>query len=581
MQRINDPQMSPEFQHVASSFSNEEQILVRQLNKQTIAGYTLLNDIYGKPILVLKADIPREIYEQGKTSVSYFVLALLIVGLIFGVVIMWLLEHEVLTPLSSLSNSVISIGETGNISTRLSVPGKSELSSLADEINEMLKSLEKSQEEIKKVNEELEKTNRDLKNEITERKQAEKTIKRRFEFEKTVSNISARFVGVSDIDDAIEASLSDMGRLSGSSRVYVFIFSEDGTKMSNTHEWCVEGVSPEIDNLQNLPCEMFPWWMKKLHKGEVIHIGDASKLPLEAKALKEILESQNIKSLLVLPLYGRAKLIGFIGFDNVVETGRWSADNELLLHFSSGILGNAFERKRTEEELERNSNELEKSNKLKDLFIDIMEHDLLNPATASKHMAELSLKTEEDPEKIETFEILFRTNDRIIEMIQNASLLAKLESGEKLKFNKIDLGTILRSAINENTQLADKKKMKISIIADGTFKVMANPLIQSVFSNFLSNAIKYSPENSGVTVRIDNDGSNWKISVADHGEGIPEKYKETIFDRFKRIEKEGVKGTGLGLAIVKEVVEAHNGKAWVEDNIGGGSIFITTLPKEG
>ncbi|MEE8358746.1 MAG: HAMP domain-containing sensor histidine kinase, partial [Candidatus Hydrothermarchaeales archaeon] len=62
-------------------------------------------------------------------------------------------------------------------------------------------------------------------------------------------------------------------------------------------------------------------------------------------------------------------------------------------------------------------------------------------------------------------------------------------------------------------------------------------------------------------------------------EGIPDEYKEGVFDRFKRVKKEGVKGTGLGLAIVKKVVEAHNGRVWVEDNPGGGSIFYVTLPQ--
>lgn len=186
---------------------------------------------------------------------------------------------------------------------------------------------------------------------ITERKSAEEAIQRRLAFMDTVKRISSRFVGTSNIDDAINDSLADIGILSMAGRAYLFYFNQDRATMDNTHEWCAEGVSPQIDNLQNLPLEMFPWWMAKLHKDEVIHIIDVSKLPAEAKAEKEILESQDIKSLLVLPLYVRGELSGFIGFDNVSGTGSWSEGDLALLRVSSEIIGNALERKLAEEAL--------------------------------------------------------------------------------------------------------------------------------------------------------------------------------------------------------------------------------------
>lgn len=186
---------------------------------------------------------------------------------------------------------------------------------------------------------------------ITERKQAEKQIKHRLEFEKTVSNISSQFVGVLGFDEAINASLADLGRMSAASRAYLFLFRENKAIMDNTHEWCAEGVSPQIDDLKNLPSDMFPWWMKKLHNGEVIHIKDVSNMPTEAKAEQEILERQDIKSLLVLPLNIKGKLAGFIGFDNVLKTGEWSEIDLVLLRTSSEIIGNTLERKRAEEAL--------------------------------------------------------------------------------------------------------------------------------------------------------------------------------------------------------------------------------------
>jgi len=191
---------------------------------------------------------------------------------------------------------------------------------------------------------------------ITHRKKAEEAIRRRLEFADTVKRISSRFVGISNIDEAINDSLADIGIISGAGRAYLFHMSQDETTMSNTHEWCAGGVLPQKDMLQNVPNNMLPWWMEKFFKGEVIHITDVSKLPPEAQAEKELLERQDIKSLLALPLYIRGKLSGFIGFDNVIGTGSWSKGDLALLRVSSDIIGNAYERKLADEALRESEN---------------------------------------------------------------------------------------------------------------------------------------------------------------------------------------------------------------------------------
>ncbi|MCK4516844.1 MAG: GAF domain-containing protein, partial [Spirochaetaceae bacterium] len=172
-------------------------------------------------------------------------------------------------------------------------------------------------------------------------------------FEETLARISGRFVGGTDLHDAITASLADAGRLSGADRVYVFQFRDGGSAMDNTHEWCAAGVTPQIDNLQNIPSSTFPWWMAKLRAGETINVVNVSAMPEAARAERDLLESQEIKSLLVLPLNIRGELTGFIGFDNVTGSGEWSAQNLSLLRVVGQILGNALERVHGEEALRR------------------------------------------------------------------------------------------------------------------------------------------------------------------------------------------------------------------------------------
>jgi len=130
-------QLPSDFQAVLASLSEEAPILVRPLNEQTIAGYAMIADIYGKPGLVLRADMPRDIYEQGQASVTYLILSIVGVSLIFGVATILLLERQVLSRLSS----------------RVSMQGADELSDLGATINGMLAALQQSESELRESEE--------------------------------------------------------------------------------------------------------------------------------------------------------------------------------------------------------------------------------------------------------------------------------------------------------------------------------------------------------------------------------------------------------------------------------------------
>lgn len=230
--------------------------------------------------------------------------------------------------------------------------------------------------------------------------------------------------------------------------------------------------------------------------------------------------------------------------------------------------------------LEELALKLEHSNKLKDLFIDIMRHDLLNPAGIIKGYCNLILKSEKDETKKKYLQKVHNNLNRLIERIENASKLSKLESEEKLEFKQLDLKDIFLNVIENFKTVYKEKNITVQYNAKGKCYATVNPFIEEVFSNLLSNAIKYSPENSKIIIDIMEEEENWKIMVKDYGIGIADEYKKLVFDRFKRRNKEGVKGTGLGLAIVKRIVELHRGKVWIEDNPENGSVFYVLIPKK-
>lgn len=180
------------------------------------------------------------------------------------------------------------------------------------------------------------------------RKQAENALGHRIEFEKTVANISSRFVILSDFDKAVSFSLAEASKLSTADRAYLFQFRENGNIMDNTHEWCAEGVTPEIQNLRNIPSATFPWLVANLQAGKAVHIDDVSKMPAEAATERTEFERQSIKSLLILPVYVEKNLLGFVGFDNVKSAGAWSEEDIALLRIMAEIIGNAMARIQSE-----------------------------------------------------------------------------------------------------------------------------------------------------------------------------------------------------------------------------------------
>ncbi|KXB06817.1 hypothetical protein AKJ52_01530 [candidate division MSBL1 archaeon SCGC-AAA382C18] len=206
---------------------------------------------------------------------------------------------------------------------------------------------------------------------ISSRKKAENRLKNRAKVERKVSETSSRYAGDYDFDEITDKTLADVGEVVGASRSYLFQFRENGEKMDNTHEWCAEGVSPQIDNLQDLPSDMFPWWMEKLRNGETIHIEDVSELPEEAEAEKETLESQNIKSVLVLPVFESNELAGFVGFDDCEEIGDWSDEALFALRMISTTIGNSLEKRRVEDALR------ERESRLQNLFDTMSEGVIL------------------------------------------------------------------------------------------------------------------------------------------------------------------------------------------------------------
>lgn len=123
--------------------------VVHIIDNNSIAGYQIFNDIYGRPAFVFRVEMPRQVYAEGQKTLTYLHISLLLMSIGFFFIFVFIVNKTILNRMTVLSNSVNRIGAEGNVSQRISIPGKDELSGLADNINVMLESIEKSSTEIR------------------------------------------------------------------------------------------------------------------------------------------------------------------------------------------------------------------------------------------------------------------------------------------------------------------------------------------------------------------------------------------------------------------------------------------------
>lgn len=190
---------------------------------------------------------------------------------------------------------------------------------------------------------------------IDERKRAEEIINKRLEFEKIIASISSRFINVNpnQVDAEINIALESVGKVTGSDRSSLFLFSDEGKTFSNSHEWYCDALTSRKEYLQNIPSEDFRWCLSRMKEFETIHIPDLSEMPEEATNEKKIYESQDIQSFIVVPLHSSDVLIGFLSFDTVLRKKNWPNEDILVLNMLGEIISNTLMRVQSETAMKR------------------------------------------------------------------------------------------------------------------------------------------------------------------------------------------------------------------------------------
>jgi len=185
---------------------------------------------------------------------------------------------------------------------------------------------------------------------ITAIQEAERAVLHRLQLEHALATVSA--ILLTPEAPELETALGLLGQAVDANRVYIFEQRDNGRKMDNTVEWCAPGVSAEKCNLQDLDTAACPWWMTILRQGDNILVRDVASMPPEAAAERAILEAQQIRAVVVVPLtLSSGDLLGFMGFDDTRGPRDWSADDVSMLRAAGTMFAQYYELRRAFESI--------------------------------------------------------------------------------------------------------------------------------------------------------------------------------------------------------------------------------------
>jgi len=221
--------------------------------------------------------------------------------------------------------------------------------------------------------------------------------------------------------------------------------------------------------------------------------------------------------------------------------------------------------------------------KKKDEFIGIASHELKTPLTSIKAYVQLLDKYLHDKSDDTSKLYLSKANifiDKLNQLIVDLLDVSRIQAG-KMQFNmdEFNFSELVKESVDNMQHVGNKHK----IILEGNTeqKIYGDKQrLEQVFTNIISNAIKYSPEETEVKVDVFKKENEILVAIKDQGIGIPNDKLEKIFERFYRVENLPHKftGLGIGLYISYEIIRRHNGRAWVESEEGKGSVFYFSLP---
>jgi|GEM_PF-2444726 len=328
IERFDSPQLSPDFQQARQALTtagSQESIVVKPLDQDRVAGYALVRDISGNPAFLLRIIEPRNIYAQGQASSNYLILAILLTGTAFGVVILLFLEKSVLSRLSTLSKGVTQIGGSGVSNERIPVEGSDELSSLAKTFNLTLDQLQRYQTSLQDNAARLQRQNQI----VAELARDESLV------QGDLKQVSFRFTEV-------------LAETLGVERASIWLYNSN---LSQLH--CVDRF--EHSSKQHLEGDRrelkdFPQYFEALVRHELIDASDAQADP-RTRELAAYFKPLNIVSTLHYPIQSSGRRVGVVCCEQVGDRRQWQPEEQTFVYSIANLVALALESETLQSEI--------------------------------------------------------------------------------------------------------------------------------------------------------------------------------------------------------------------------------------
>lgn len=636
IERIDSPQLPPDFQKIREVLLEKNEIFVQPVTEEIITGYVLIHDIYNQPALILKVNIPREIYRQSKISLNYLILTILLVGFIFSAGTILLIEKFVLSRLTDLSKGVNQISQTKDIHQRLNISGGDELAYLAEQINQMLATLvqvETEQREEKArykavveqatdgiylfdayskeildanpsflnllgynfeqlrslkiydlIGHDLASVDANIERVLAEKKYriAERSYRCQngslidFEVSSSLIFYRGREIICTVVRDITERKEVEKA-LRQSEEHYRLLFKNNPHPM-----WVYDLDSLAFLAVNDAAIYHYGYTDKQFTNMQVIHLYLAEDIP---RLMKHVSQEKN--GIDFTGVWKHRRHNGTLIDVEITSCAFKFGEKNVELVLAHDVT----DRKRAEQELYQAKEIAEAANLAKSQFLANMSHELRTPLNAIIGYSEILqedatdlgfLAFVSDLQKIE------KSGRHLLQLINEILDLSKIEAGRMNLdlewFNVLFLVEEVLTTI-EPLLAANDNQISCNFLLDNPQVYADETKVRQILLNLLSNATKFT-RNGQVSCQVWEqleEGFSWiNFEVKDTGIGIGEEQISCLFQPFTQADASTTRqygGTGLGLAIAQKFCQMMGGKITVESVLEQGSIFTISLPR--
>ena len=323
-------------------------------------------------------------------------------------------------------------------------------------------------------------------------------------------------------------------------------------------------------------------WARIASEGQPVLI----RRPIQNDRLRAHFEDRGIRDAMVAPLLSGTRVVGMITVANRRGdvTTFDQADLQLFQTLANHV-SVALENARLVRRLEESLDHLTEMNRLKDDFVATVSHELRTPLTSVQGAIKTLIRS---GDKIDagTESMLLnaadRQSDRLRQLIENLLIVSQIESSQVIAdVDAVSVGDVVGRVLEETQPIEGPHRVAVAVEPDLPLVSTDEGKLHQIVVNLVENALKYSPKDGPVSVRVVRQGEGIILSVEDHGTGIPADLRDRVFERFFQVDQTSTRrigGTGLGLYICRQLAQTLGGRLWIERSGETGSVFSLWLP---